>query len=53
MLKLLIGTRNPGKFVEIQTLLADLDIELISLADLDIDLTVDEVGTTYQENAAL
>ena len=53
MLKLLIGTRNPGKFVEIQTLLADLDIELISLADLDIDLTVDEVGTNYQENAAL
>jgi len=53
MTKLLIGSRNPGKFDEIQALLADLDIELISLADLDLDLTVDEVGTTYQENAAL
>ena len=53
MLKLLIGTGNSGKFYEIQALLAGLAFQLISLADIDLDLDVDEVGTTYQENAAL
>ncbi|MBM3145692.1 MAG: RdgB/HAM1 family non-canonical purine NTP pyrophosphatase [Chloroflexi bacterium] len=53
MPKLLIGTRNPGKVAEFRALLADLDIELVSLADLDLDLVVREVGATYQENAAL
>ena len=53
MSKLLIGTKNPGKFDEIQALLADLEIELISLADIDLDLVVDEIGITYRENAAL
>jgi len=50
---LLIGTKNQGKVDEIRALLADLDIELISLADAAIDLDVDEVGETYAENAAL
>jgi len=53
MLKLLIGTGNSGKFYEIQALLAGLAIQLISLAEIDLDLDVDEVGTSYQENAAL
>ncbi len=53
MQKLLIGTKNQGKFAEIYALLADLEIELISLADLEIDLAVEEIGTTYARNAAL
>ncbi len=53
MQKLLIGTKNQGKVAEIKALLADAEIELLSLADIDIDLTVEEVGTSYAENAAL
>ncbi len=53
MQKLLIGTRNSGKFAEIQALLAETRIELVSLSDIGLELTVDEVGATYRENAAL
>jgi XTP/dITP diphosphohydrolase len=53
MLRLLIGTNNPGKFEEIVALLADLKIELLSLKDVELDLDVDEIGATYRENAAL
>ncbi len=53
MPKLLIGTKNKGKVVEIQALLAGLDIDLISLSDINIDIPVEEVGKTYAENAAL
>lgn len=53
MQKLLIGTKNQGKVAEIKALLADVEIDLLSLADIDIDLTVEEVGTSYAENAAL
>ncbi len=53
MQKLLIGTKNQGKVREIQALLTDLDIELISLKDIELTIDVDEVGKTYAENAAL
>ena len=53
MPKLLIGTQNKGKIVEIQALLADVDVELFSLANVNIYLDVDEIGETYAQNAAL
>ena len=53
MQKILIATNNPGKLRELQSLLSDLDLQLIIPHDLGLDLHVDEVGTTYQENAAL
>lgn len=51
MKKLLIATRNPGKFREIKNLLADLPIEVVSLSDLKIQEDVEETGETYAENA--
>lgn len=53
MSKLLIGTKNKGKVVEIQALLVGLDIDLVSLSDVDVDIHVEEIGETYAENAAL
>jgi XTP/dITP diphosphohydrolase len=53
MPKLLIGTKNKGKIVEIQALLAEIDLELVSLSELNIELSVDETGETYAQNAAL
>ncbi len=52
MKKLLIATNNKGKVKELQDLLKDLDIELITPADINLNLEVEEDGTTYMENAA-
>jgi len=52
MYKLLIATNNKGKVIELQNLLKDIGIELVTPADINLDLDVDEDGTTYAENAA-
>jgi len=52
MYKLLIATNNKGKVIELQDLLKDTGIELVTPADINLDLDVDEDGTTYAENAA-
>lgn len=51
MNKLLIATNNQGKIEELQQLLSDLNIELITPADINLDLDVIEDGHTYAENA--
>lgn len=50
--KLLIATNNNGKLKEIRAILGDLDLELVSPADLGLELEVEEDGQTYAENAA-
>jgi XTP/dITP diphosphohydrolase len=50
--KLLIATRNPGKLAEIKELLADLDIEILSMADFPDAPEVEEDGDTLAQNAA-
>ena len=51
--RLLIATRNPGKFREYRQLLQDAPFELVSLDELGILEDVDETGATFQENAVL
>jgi XTP/dITP diphosphohydrolase len=51
-MKLLLASQNRGKLLEIKALLADLQLELVSPADLELSLDVLEDGQTYQENAA-
>jgi XTP/dITP diphosphohydrolase len=53
MSKLLIATNNPGKMVEIQALLGERKVELLTPAQLGIELEVVENGKTYAENALL
>ncbi len=48
---LLLATTNHGKTREIRTYLADLPIEIISLADLNINETFKEKGHSFIENA--
>ena len=52
-LKLLIATRNLGKFRELTSLLADCPFTTLSLAETGIDLDVAETGSTFEENASL
>src|SRR3990172_2219588 len=51
MNRLLIATNNKGKVMEIQDLLKEIDIELITPADIQLALEVEENGKTYAENA--
>jgi len=51
--KLLIATTNPNKVREILPLLAGLDIELVTLADVDPVPEPEETGTTFWENARI
>ena len=51
MNKLLIATNNQGKIKELHDLLKDTDIELVTPAQIRLDLDVIEDGSTYAENA--
>ena len=50
-MRLVIGTSNEGKVREIRELLADLPINVCSLADLDGIESVEEGGDTFEANA--
>jgi XTP/dITP diphosphohydrolase len=49
--RLLVASGNAKKLEELQALLADLDINLISLKDVLNVKEVEEDGTTFEENA--
>lgn len=51
MKKLLIATNNKGKVKELQDLLKDTGIVIVTPADINLNLEVEEDGTTYAENA--
>jgi len=54
MRELLLATNNPGKLKELQELLSDLDITILTPAMLGIaDFDVEETGKTFEENAEL
>ncbi len=53
MQRLLIATRNPGKILEIQSLLDGMEIPLITPDMVGLSLNVEEIGNSYEENAAL
>ena len=50
---ILIATQNPGKVREMQSLLSLQNIQVISAKDYVMDLTIEETGDTYLENAKL
>ena len=52
MNKLLIATNNKGKVKELQDLLKNTGIDLVTPADINLVLDVVEDGATYAENAA-
>ncbi|MGE0040649.1 MAG: RdgB/HAM1 family non-canonical purine NTP pyrophosphatase [Vicinamibacterales bacterium] len=50
-MRLLVATTNPGKLREIRPLLAGVDVELVTLADLAPIPEPAETGATFWENA--
>jgi XTP/dITP diphosphohydrolase len=49
---LVIATRNPGKIRELEVLLPDSGVRLLSLADFPLLPEIPEEGATFAENAA-
>ena len=52
-MRLLIATTNENKLREIRSLLAGVNVELITLRDLPPIPEPEETGETFQENARL
>jgi XTP/dITP diphosphohydrolase len=50
---LLLATTNEHKLSEYRTILRDLPFTLLSLRDVQLDMDVEETGTTFAENALL
>lgn len=53
MITLLLATQNEGKLKELRDLLADLPLDLSSLADFPNIEAVSETGESFTENASL
>lgn len=51
-MKILLATQNQGKVKELQELLANAQIEVLSLRDIPDWEEVEETGSTFAENAA-
>lgn len=51
MKKLILASNNQKKIKEIKYILKDIDLEIRSLKDENIDIDVIEDGTTFMENA--
>ena len=53
MRALLLATTNRHKLDEYRAILSNLPFTLLSLADIQLDMDVEETGTTFLENAEL
>ena len=52
-MRFVLATHNPGKLREMADILSHLNIEVVSPADLGLNVDVEETGTTFAENAML
>lgn len=48
---IVFATKNKGKIKEINAILADMDVDVVSMEDAGITTDVLEDGTTFEENA--
>ena len=51
MKKIIFASQNKGKVEEVRHILNDLDIQIVSLSDIDGSIDIEETGTTFEENA--
>ena len=52
-MKVILASQNRHKLYEIQTILSRYGMEVILQSDLNLDIEVDETGTTFEENSML
>lgn len=51
--RIIFATGNQGKLREIQEIMADMDVEIISMKEAGISVDIVEDGTTFEENAMI
>lgn len=51
--RIVFATGNAGKVREIQAILADLGLEVVSMKEAGIHVDIEENGSTYEENALI
>ena len=51
--RIVFATNNSGKIKEIKEILADLEMEVVSMGDIGIHITIEENAATYEENAMI
>lgn len=50
-MRLIVATHNNHKLVEIRELLAQTNLDIVGLKDLDFDFDIEETGETFIDNA--
>ena len=51
--RIVFATGNAGKVREVQAILADMGMEVLSMKEAGISIDIEENGTTYEENALI
>lgn len=51
--KIIVASNNKKKIGEIKNILKDLNIEILSLKDIELDIDVEETGKTFKDNALI
>ena len=51
--KIIFATGNAGKMREIREILADMDMEVLSMKEAGVEADIVEDGTTFEENAII
>ena len=52
-MRFLFATGNQGKLREVNAILGELGIEVVSMKDAGYDVPIDETGTTFAENSLI
>ena len=51
--KIVFATTNAGKIKEIKEILADFDVEVASMKEMNITADIEENGATFEENSLI
>ena len=53
MRRIIFATKNKGKIVEINEIMKELNLQILSLEEAAIDIEIIENGSTFEENAII
>lgn len=53
MKRIIFATGNAGKMKEIRAIMADLDVEIVSMKEAGVDVEIVENGSSFEENAVI
>ena len=52
-MKVVLASHNQKKMVEMKAILSQMGVEVLSQAEVGVDLEPEETGTTFEENARI